>query len=156
MLSVVKCDVGAKWRPTVHHRSIVKRNPSLPINNKPARRGRMSALFLPHSLGKQPTCVSLSQFARQPPVQGAVTPASDFSFRTFAGIMAHRGQNSSVTGPVLSLATAGAVWDISQSFGSWREFILGGFFFFQVLLFGVNVIYSLSNTVFGISSSLRL
>lgn len=50
------------------------------------RAARWSSLFL--SLGANDRPARFPQSLWQPPVQGAVTPASDFSFRSFVGIMA--------------------------------------------------------------------
>lgn len=47
-----------------------------------------------------------SQYGRAP-VQGAVTPASDFSFRSLVEIIAHRGHYSTVTGPCYSYQQPG-------------------------------------------------
>lgn len=121
-------------RATFHHGYVVKETPLLPIAHKythtvSTRPASWCSFFLAAWANNWP--VSFSQSAWQPPVQGAVTPASDFSFRSFVGIMAHRGQYCTVTRAcysncLLLLRTLVRVLDACEALSP--EFIWGGFF----------------------------
>lgn len=141
-----KRDIGAKRGPT----SIMDPSLKKPLATNHTQThtysehsSRMLVLFLPHSMGKQPTCVSFTVCTT------ASRPGSCYSSKWlfFPVVCGNNGTQRPILHSdrgLLFLATARAAQDISQTFGClwstepWVHLWGGGIF--QSLLFGIRCI----------------